>query len=169
MSENKEWEAYLSAKANIYQKIQKNNYANNLISEANWVLRGLCGSGEDCGISVKVGDICYLDYGQSYLNEMGYQHFGIVMAIYYKKALIIPMTSNTVTYQKAYDEKDNVNGKRNLMRIGAIKGLNKPSVLFMNDMRFVNTARIIRIQDHISTRSALFKCIQERMKEMISI
>lgn len=169
MEESREWKAYLDAKANVYRKIQKTNYEHNLISEANWVLRSQFGSGEDCGINVEVGDICYLDYGQSYLNEMGYQHFGIVMAIYQKKALIVPMTSNSNTYRKAYDAKTNPNGKRNLMCIGAIKGLNKPSVLFLNDMRFVNTARIIRIQDHISTRSTLFKAIQERMKEMISI
>lgn len=25
---------------------------------------------------VKVGDVCYIDYGQAYLNEAGYQHFG---------------------------------------------------------------------------------------------
>ena len=26
---------------------------------------------------VKVGDVCYIDYGQAYLNEAGYQHFEI--------------------------------------------------------------------------------------------
>ena len=169
MSEKREWQDYLSAKANVYRKLQKHNYENNLISETNWVLRSRYGCGEECGINVEVGDICYLDYGQSYLNEMGYQHFGIVMAIYQKKALVIPMTSNKETYDKAYDKFDNPKGKRNLMRIGAIKGLNKPSVLFLNDMRFVNTARIIRIQAHLSRRSSLFKSIQARMKEMISL
>ncbi len=168
MEINQAWNDYLKAKEGVYKKIQFHNYENNLISEANWVIRGKYYSGEECGIKVNVGDICFLDYGQSYLNEMGYQHFGIVMAIYQKKALVIPMTSNQETYAKAFDV-DNKNGKRNLMRIGAIKGLKKPSVLFLNDMRFVNTARIIRIQDHISIRSALFKEIQQRMKEIISI
>ena len=169
MKEKNNWKDYIAAKNMIYQDIMRNNYEKNLISEANWVLRSQCGCGEDIGVKVKPGDICFIDFGQSYLNEMGYQHFGLVMSISQKKALIIPMTSNTNTYMKAYDEVDNPDGLKNLMRIGLIHGLVKPSVLFLNDLRYINTARVIQVTTSISVRSALFKNIQKRMKEIMNL
>jgi hypothetical protein len=105
--------------------------------------------------------------GQQYLNEAGYQHFGLIMSICAKKALVIPMTSNASTYAKAYDPKNNPRGKKNLMRIGKVEGLNKESVLFLNDIRYVNTARVIDIKAHIPTDSSLFVTAQKRMMEVM--
>ena len=63
-----------------YRIIQPHNIEAGMISEANWVIRSRYQSGKDIGISVKPGDICYIEFGQSYLNEMGYQHFGLVVS-----------------------------------------------------------------------------------------
>ncbi|MBR2066926.1 MAG: hypothetical protein IJ875_01460 [Solobacterium sp.] len=169
MLEKNEWFAYIDAKKEVYGDILDRNLANHLISEANWVVRSQCGSGEDMGIDVEPGDICFTDFGTSYLNEAGYQHFSIMMSVYQKKALVIPMTSNHKTYEKAYDPLENPLGKKNLMRIGLIHGLVKPSVLFLNDLRYINTARVIRKTTHISKRSALFKEIQKRVREVIAL
>ena len=33
-------------------------------------------SNASTGVIVRVGDICYIDYGKAYQREIGYQHFG---------------------------------------------------------------------------------------------
>ena len=162
------WTNYMHYRKELYAPIVSNFLPNSLISEANWIVRGRCRSGEDLGINLVSGDICYLDYGQAYLNEAGYQHFGLVITVYSHKALIVPMTSNKVQYSSAYDEKDNPKGKKHLMRIGLVPGLNKPSVLFLNDMKFINTARVIDVKAHIDVDSALFLKVKARLMRIIS-
>ena len=49
------------------------------------------------------------------------------------------------------------------MKIGLVSGLNKPSVLFLNDIRFINTARVIDIKAHIPVTAPMFKEVQKRM------
>ncbi|MCR4949875.1 MAG: hypothetical protein K6A40_00980 [Solobacterium sp.] len=163
------WNDYIRSRTGVYEAFMPDQIPNNLISEANWMIRCRCRSSEDLGFTVQPGDICFLDYGQAYLNEAGYQHFGLVLALCMKKALIIPMTSNAATYQRAYDPKDNPNGKRHLMRLGDIEGLNKPSVLFLNDMKFINTARVIRITAHIPVSGTLFLQVKKRLRELIRV
>lgn len=159
---------YMHLKAEVYEEILPASLSNALLSEANWLGRGNYMSGEEIGIFVKVGDVVYLDYGQAYLNEMGYQHFGLVMAICEKKALVVPMTSNVKTYGNAYDSSNNPIGRENLFPLpGVIDGLRKPSVLFLNDMKFINTARIIEKKAHIDVKSALFRKIQLRLMAIL--
>ena len=163
----KEWQTYIQSRKDIYSLIDGSNLDCNMVSEANWMLRNKYGSSEEMGLKIKPGDVVYLDYGQVYLNETGYQHFGLVMAICRKKALVIPMTSNPLQYERAYDAKDNPRGKKHLMRIGMIGTMNRPSVLFLNDMKFLNTARIIEVKGELSPQSQLFHEIQLRMVDII--
>ena len=170
MSDNQDdriWNNYIQSRTNLYRRLLPANVNSSMISEANWMIRSRYASGEQMGITVSKGDICYLDYGQTYLNEAGFQHFGLTLAVYERKALIIPMTSNKITYEKAYDPVESPHGRKHLMRLGQIRGMNKPSVLFLNDARFINTARVIDIKAHISRRSKTFRDVQERLKEII--
>ena len=161
------WKNYIRYREDVYYPYVSDNIENNLISEANWMIRSQNISSEDLGLYLTVGDICFMDFGQAYLNEMAYQHFGIIMSICRKKALVIPMTSNPVQYANAYDAKENPNGKIHLMRLGDIKGLRYHSVLFLNDMKFVNTARVIEVKAHIDQDSTLFRKIQQRMMQVM--
>lgn len=159
---------YMYYRTEVYETLMPNNLESALLSESNWIARGGYRSGEELGIQVKVGDIAYLDYGQAYLNEMGYQHFGLVLSINERKALVIPMTSNAKTYANAYDEIDNPNGKKNLFGLpDIVDGMFKKSVLFLNDLKFINTARIIEIKAHLDPESALFHKIQLRVMRML--
>lgn len=167
MSAKELWANYMDERRKVYGLVVPEQVNSALISEANWITRSQYNSGQYLGVHVKVGDICYLDYGQAYLNEMGYQHFGLVFSLFAKKALIIPMTSNPNTYAKAYDARYQQHGKEHLMRIGLIPGLIRPSVLFLNDLRFINTARVIDVKAYISPDSSLFKRIEERVKEVV--
>lgn len=164
---NEQWCSYMRHRKDVYQALIPDTALSNMISETNWVERSGYFSGEEMGIFVKPGDICYMDFGQQYLNEAGYQHFGLIMSICSKKALVIPMTSNPSTYAKAYDPIDNPHGKKNLMRIGKVEGLYKMSVLFLNDIRYVNTARVIDIKAHVTPESPLFRTAQKRMLEVM--
>ena len=166
-TKNELWNNYMKYRTDLYQTLLPSNISSSLISEANWMIRGRYASGEQMGIHVKPGDIVYMDYGQSYLNEAGYQHFGLVMSICAKKALVIPMTSNPVTFAKAYDPIDNPGGKKNLMQIGKVRGLYKNSVLFLNDLRYINTARVIDIKAHVAVTSPMFRTVQKRMMEVM--
>ncbi|MCI5773613.1 MAG: hypothetical protein MR210_03520 [Erysipelotrichaceae bacterium] len=165
--EDHAWHNYLNCKRIVYDGIDQKNVDYNMISEANWLLRKDGISCEKFGINVEVGNICFIDFGQAYLNEIGYQHFGLVMSFCQKKALIVPMTSNMIQYQNAYDPLVNPRGKKNLFRLGLIKGMNKPSVLFLNDAKYINTARIIDVKAYIDPHSKLFKEITQRLSAIM--
>lgn len=161
------WGIYINAKRKIIEGIEPKNVEGSMISEANWVIRNQISSCELLGVQIIVGDICYIDFGQAYINEAGFQHFGLIMSIYQKKAFVVPMTSNRVQYKTAYDPVDNPTGKKHLMKIGCIQGLNKPSVLFLNDCKHINTARIIDKKAHINIDSPLFRQIEKRLSRVL--
>ena len=49
------------------------------------------------------------------------------------------------------------------MRIGRIQGLYRESVLFLNDCKYINTARIIDVKARIPKESLLFEKITQRV------
>lgn len=162
------WVKYIKARKEFVKDVDKKNYEANLISEANWLLRNQLTSCETLGFEVRQGDICYIDFGQAYINEIGYQHFGLILSIYQKKAFVVPMTSNQTQYRTAYDIIKNPTGKKHLMRIGCLPGMAKSSVLFLNDCKYINTARIIDIKAHLSTTSPCFKQVKKRIIKLIN-
>lgn len=137
------------------------------ISGINRLQRQSLRSSSQLNIHVKVGDVCYIDFGQAYINEAGYQHFGLVLSIVNHKAFVLPMTSNSTTYQYANDPSRIEHGKNHLYQLGWIDGLNKQSVAFLNDCKFINTARIIAVKGHIEVDGELFMEIVERVKDSI--
>ena len=157
----------LYIKEKEYEQLPVKVLQSHLISEANWMLRKQYRSCDQLGVKIQIGDICYIDFGQAYLNEAGFQHFGLVLNVVNGKAFVVPMTSNPETYAQAYDEKTNVHGKQHLMRIGRIKGLYRESVLFLNDCKYINTARIIDVKARIPKESALFEKITERVLQCL--
>lgn len=158
---------YMASRKKVYDVLMPVQCRHAIVSEANYIVRGHCACGDEIGIRVHAGDICYIDFGQDYLNECGFQHFGLVLRIIAHKALVVPMTSNPHTCALAYDAADNPQGRTNLFFLGRPSRLRKPSVLFLNDVRFINTARVIDVTGHISTESALFHRVSDRLKKML--
>lgn len=156
------WEWFVSEKEKEYAGMTYQESVRKLISEKNYNSRRKVASSVNIGIDVKPGDICYIDFGLAYLYEAGYQHFGLVLNVSHYKALVIPMTSNPTTYQKSLDPEVEY-----LFPLGSIKGLYKESVLFLNDTKFINTARIIDVKAHIDPSSALFLQIKKRLKKIM--
>lgn len=162
-----EWENYTSQIASQIQSLSVKEAAVRMISEQNWQDRSQLKSCDQVGINAEIGDICFIEFGRAFVYEAGYQHFGLIVSKCNGKALVIPMTSNTNTYDQAYDSERNPNGKKHLMKIGQIIGLHRPSVLFLNDAKYINTARIISVKAHIPPNSELFKDVMRRMLECI--
>ncbi|CAM2820860.1 hypothetical protein [Erysipelothrix tonsillarum] len=133
------------------------------ISGLNRMYRQKFWSCESLNINVRVGDICYMEFGQAFINEAGYQHFGLVMGIFNHKVFVVPMTSNYELVQQARNV--SVKGKKHLYYIGKINGLNKASVLFLNDCKYVNSARVISINGHIEPGSSMFAEIRKLIIE----
>lgn len=121
------------------------------ISKMNHFKRNSYWSCEEMQMNVRPGDICYTDFGIGYINECSYQHFGLILNIVNNKAYIIPMTSNRKTVQKAKGGK-----REHLYYIGQPQGLNKETCAFINDGRYINTARIISVNAHMDSSSEQF-------------
>ena len=162
-------EGYLEDQKKTYRSMCQKELKGHLISEINYRERHQLLSCEQLGVNIRIGDICYVDFGRAYIQEAGFQHFGLIVSMYHGKAFVIPMTSNPSTYAQGYHPVDNPNGKRHLLQIGLIPGLVRPSVLFMNDAKFINTARIIDVKAHIAVTSTLFELILSRIKECINL
>jgi hypothetical protein len=118
-------------------------------------------------IPLSIGDVAYIDFGHAYLHEAGYQHFGLVLSIANGKLFVVPMTSNPVAYAQAFDALQNPQGKQHLMRVGILPGLLRPSVLFLNDSKFISSTRIIEIKGHLSVSDPLFSHIAHRVRATI--
>lgn len=112
---------------------------------------------------VVAGDVVYVDFGQAYLNEAGYQHLGLVLATFNGKIFVVPMSSNPKTYQEAYHPDENPEGRAHLMRFGKRCGLKQASVLFINDSKFINPNRIIDFIGYLEPTHPLFTQIQHRV------
>ncbi len=159
---NKLWSWFVKEKKQEYSTISYRESVQRLVSEKNYNVRRMAKSSKALGLQIYPGDICYIDFGQAYLYEAGYQHFGLVVSIVHYKALVIPMTSNPQTYQKAFSKDGSY-----LYPLGKVEGLNRRSVLFMNDAKFINTARIIDVKAHIDVHSRKFLEIKEKLKSMM--
>lgn len=146
---------------NHISKLNSKEAAKILLSTQNYIQRSMLKIHET--FEVNVGDVCYIDFGQAYLNESGFQHFGIVISKLNGKVFVVPMTSNPYTYAQAYDRIENPTGRKHLMRFGQRNGLNRKSVLFINDCKFINPTRIIEIVGHLDINEPFFIKIQKRV------
>ncbi len=166
-SQGVQWNRYLELKKRAYNDLNPKELEAHLISEVNWVIRNRAKSCEQFRVKIHVGDICYIDFGPAYLNEAGFQHFGLILSMMNSKAFVVPMTSNSATYHQAYDPKAYPCGKKHLMRLGRIEGMRKESVLFLNDCKYINTARIIDVKAHLDVEGELFQAIKKRVVDSL--
>ena len=155
------YDIFVQEESQHYKAMSVEDAAPMMISRINLANRKHLTGCDELGVDIRVGDICYIDYGEAYLYEIGFQHFGLILKLENKKALVVPMSGNQQAYMQAYS-KDHPNGKQHLMRFGKMEGMNKRSVLFLNDVKWISTARIIDVKSHLSKESEFFKEIKER-------
>ena len=163
---NQLWSQYISEHEEEFKGLEVKDALPKLISDVNFRERKNYASCQELGVDIRVGDICYIDFGEAYICEIGFQHFGLILTLFHNKAFVVPMSGNYVAFHQAYGKK-NPKGKKHLMRLGKIKGMNKQSVLFLNDAKWINTARIIDVKSHLDRNSTLFLEIKERVKDCL--
>lgn len=121
--------------------------------------------------SIQSGDICLFDFGQAYIQESGYSHLGIVISFFLTKILVAPLSSNAHAVASARNIKKQ--GKLHLYTVGKLPGLDKASVVFLNDCKYVSPSRIIDIKAHLDVESEMFQeiisIIQENMFSKIML
>lgn len=66
-----------------------------MLSKLNFCQRKQMYSSLEAKVYVKVGDICFTDFGLAYLSEVGYQHFGLVLAMKHGKIFVVPMSGSS--------------------------------------------------------------------------
>ncbi|WP_296242591.1 hypothetical protein [uncultured Faecalicoccus sp.] len=130
-----------------------------MISKLNFCKRRLAFSYKEVQgyYALRKGDICYIDFGQAYVMEIGYLHFGLILAFCHQKAFVVPMTG------KCREHKDYI------YPLGQIPGLYKESYLFLNDAKWINTARIIDVKGHLDPDGELFQTIQKSVVRCIGV
>lgn len=172
MSSHKNWfdatdeqlfEYYIEEYDNYIQTLPYHIQRKECISGLNRINRSDCWSCHDLEFEIEPGDICFFEYGHAFLNEAGYQHFGLVISIYNKKAFVVPMTSNKDAIRKAQKGAET----NHLYDLGKIHGLDKQSVLFLNDCKHINTSRIISINAHLKPEGKMFQEIKSLLQEII--
>lgn len=94
-------------------------------------------------IMVSVGDVCFVDYGPAYRLEIGQFHFGLVIAIFHGKIAVVPISGNQEAYEKT-------KLRSHTLRLEELGGLNKPSFLYLNDLKWISPRRILDIKGHVS-------------------
>lgn len=166
-NQNEMIEDYLDVLRSELSLLEEKELTQEILSELNYRIRRKYKSSELLGMKVRQGDICYIDFGKNYINEAGYQHFGLVLNTFNSKILVVPMSSNESMYHQAYCEETFPYGKQHLMRLQEISGLHRKSVLFLNDLKFINSSRIISIQAHLDIRSPMFIKVQNRIRKTL--
>lgn len=152
-------EMYLTLYEDYISRLPKYQMRKELVSGMNRLNRLDMWSCKELAIDAQPGDICFMDFGQVYINEAGYQHFGLVISKFNHKLFVVPMTSNQSMVKKSLVEEGT-----HLYHLGLIEGLNRPSVLFLNDCKYINSSRIISINAYICPESETFKNIEKRLK-----
>lgn len=160
------WQESLLCEQKMLSALSPSEAYDYMVSKLNYCERKEVNSCRELGVRIQRGDICFVDYGSAYLCEIGYLHFGLILSMKHGKAFVVPVSGNYRAYCQAY-AKENPTGRSHLMRLGWIKGLNKVSVLYVNDAKWINTARVIDVKAHIDVHGDLFRQIRERTKEMI--
>ncbi|HEY4537637.1 MAG TPA: hypothetical protein VIG45_04175 [Erysipelothrix sp.] len=140
-----DYKGYLNNMNRSLQRKECISGINRMKRAHHWTCKGF-------GITVMEGDVCFADFGHSYINECSFQHFALVLKYFHGKAFVIPMTSNETTVQLAKH-----GARSHLYYLGKLKGLDKDTCLFINDGRFINTARIISINAHLDSESCTYQ------------
>lgn len=153
----KEEEISFIERMNIFERFEY------LLSDLNYFRRKNARSPLDFGTIVKVGDICYIDYGHAYDMEIGYQHFGLILEHCRGKYFVVPITGNDSKIANRCDTEV----KDNVMLLGKLQGLKKVSACYLNDAKWISSGRIIDVKGHINADSILFKNIKSRTYNLL--
>ena len=113
-----------------------------LIAEQDWIKRK--NSQNKFPIPL-VGFMLKIDFGKTYIGECGYIHYALCIAQSESKYLVIPSTTHDDIIKVAYHPiyRTTVGKSIYLLKKNEAKNT-KDCALYMNDMRFISSGRIIK-------------------------
>lgn len=121
------------------------NAASILYSDMNWIKKcHLSAAIDEDGneINPKIGHLYYIDYGNTFKNEIGYQHHGVCIGKSKNKVLVVPTRSGTDVFERSYHPIDNPEGEKAFRRGLHSEGFLKDCVLLIDDVKYISSARI---------------------------
>ena len=157
---------YMNVCSRLFESFNTAEGIGSLISEINFKSNAKKSSvfSENVKMDLSAGDVCLIDFGKQYTYECSYVHLGLVIGFSQKKLFVVPMTSNKKTLGKA--EEQTSDHLAVLLESDLAEGhIDKNSVLFLNDARFINSARIIEKVGHIDADKLadISKCLADKI------
>ena len=157
---------YMNVCSNLFESCSTAEGIGSLVSEINYKTNAKKASDFIKNISLELssGDVCLIDFGKQYTYECSFVHLGLVIGISQKKLFVVPMTSNKRTLEKAQEQSSDHLAV--LLTSDLTEGhIDKSSVLFLNDARFINSARIIEKVGHINADKLadISKCLADKI------
>lgn len=97
-----------------------------------------------------VGKILRVDFGKTYLCENGFVHYAICIAENQGKYCVIPMTTANDEIKMAYHPQFRQTGEKRLYLLKKSDGNSKDAALYINDLKFISSGRIIKVGNKIA-------------------
>lgn len=118
-----------------------------LIAEQDWLRRH---STPKVFSECLVGKILRVDFGKMYLCENGLIHYAICIAEHQGKYCVIPMTTSNDEIKMAFHPQYRPNGEKRLFLLKRADGNVKDSALYINDLKYISSGRIIKVGNKIA-------------------
>lgn len=135
-----------------------------ILSDSNWIRnnnRSDFLDDDGNSIDVKIGTVYYIDYGNTFYDELGYYHHGLCVGKKAGKMLVIPMTSGKRYFSSSYHPINNPHANKKYRQALFPEGFEKDCILKMNDAKFISPGRIDK--ETISIDNILLKQIQKQL------
>lgn len=135
-----------------------------ILSDANWIRNNrnkdfLDDTGKK--ITIKIGTVYYIDYGNTFYNELAYFHHGLCVGKKDGKVLVIPMTSGARYFSSCFHPINNPTANKKYRQALITEGFRKDCVLKLNDAKFISPGRIDK--ETVSINVDILKQIQEQL------
>lgn len=135
-----------------------------ILSDANWIRNNskskfLDDNGNEK--NVKIGTVYYLDFGNTFSDELAYFHHGLCVGKKEGKILIVPMTSGAKYFPTSYHPNNNPTANKKYRQALKSEGFEKDCILRINDAKFVSPGRFDK--ETVSINIDIVKQVQEQL------
>lgn len=117
-----------------------------LIAEQDWISRYK--NNKTISESL-IGKILKVDFGKTYLLENGLIHYAVCISECNGKYCVVPMTTSTDEIKAAFHPDFRPYGEKRLYLLKKNDGNAKDAALYINDLKFISSGRIIEICNKI--------------------
>lgn len=135
-----------------------------ILSDVNWVRNNnradFCDSNGN-KVTIKIGTVYYLDFGNTFADELAYFHHGLCIGQKEGKILIVPMTSGAKYFPTSYHPINNPTANKKYRQALMSEGFEKDCILKLNDTKFVSPGRFDK--ETVSISEDVVRQIQEQL------